>query len=118
MKITAQPANAALLFISDPGYNGAIARLVHTYDPGRVVFWVASEIDRGTAPHDIARALGEFCASVIHGVTYNMPPSVDRAGFLNGDLGVLVAVKLQLEKRLNRPATPSGIILPGNGGGA
>lgn len=111
------PAEQAALFRKDPGFQGALARLVRKLDPTMVETWLAAEIGRGTPPQDIAKALGELMAAISFGVVMQMPPSIDKLGYLNGDLGILGQLKARLERRFAQPKTPGGVLLANGGDG-
>lgn len=107
------PLEEAMAFAHLPGRNGAIARLIKHWNPTGVDLWLATELARGSRPTDIAAALGEVMASAVYAAMCNVPPSIDRLAFLNGDLGVLGALKAQLERRIELEHKPkNGIILP------
>lgn len=107
------PLEEAAAFANLPGRNGAIARLTKHWDPSGVDLWLATELARGTRPTDIAAALGEVMAAAVYAAMSNVPPSIDRLAFLNGDLGVLGTLKAQLERRIEREHKPQdGVILP------
>ncbi len=105
----------ALLFVEQgPTFQGALGRLILPWDPTIVEMWMRREIEIGTPPHDIAKALAEVMAAATWGAVMAAPPGVDKLGFLNDDLGILAQMRERLELRLR--GRPPDIIIPGAGG--
>jgi hypothetical protein len=106
---------------SQPGSEGALWRLVRTWDPDAVARWMLSEKqrnDRGFTPFVAVSHVAEVMSGAAAILALHLQG--DRQGAIFGDQGLYAMSRLMAQRKLDQaggphkivPAKP-GIILPG-----